>query len=81
MSRSQGDYEWFAVQRAANRSIRESFTCRAASMNSHALIDELKTLLEPGKVLTDAASLDTYGKDWTKQYAPAPSAIAFPKTT
>jgi len=49
-------------------------------MNSHALIDELKTLLEPGKVLTDAASLDTYGKDWTKQYAPAPSAIAFPKT-
>ncbi|MBD8624620.1 MULTISPECIES: FAD-binding oxidoreductase [unclassified Pseudomonas] len=50
-------------------------------MNRHALIDELKTLLEPGKVLTDAASLDTYGRDWTKQYAPAPSAIAFPKTT
>lgn len=49
-------------------------------MNSPALIDELKTLVEPGKVLTDADSLNAYGKDWTKQYAPAPSAIVFPKT-
>ena len=49
-------------------------------MTDHALIDELKTLVEPGKVLTDADSLATYGKDWTKQYAPAPSAIVFPKT-
>ncbi|OLU31124.1 FAD-binding oxidoreductase [Pseudomonas sp. PA15(2017)] len=44
------------------------------------LIDELRTLVEPGKVLTDAASLETYGKDWTRQYTPAPSAIVFPKT-
>lgn len=43
-------------------------------------IDELKTLVDPGKLLTDAASLETYGKDWTRQYAPAPSAIVFPKT-
>ncbi|MDQ7984878.1 FAD-binding oxidoreductase [Pseudomonas sp. G34] len=43
-------------------------------------IDELSTLVEPGKLLTDAASLETYGKDWTRQYAPAPSAIVFPKT-
>ncbi|MER0041891.1 MULTISPECIES: FAD-binding oxidoreductase [unclassified Pseudomonas] len=43
-------------------------------------IDELRTLVEPGKLLTDAASLETYGKDWTRQYAPAPSAIVFPKT-
>ncbi|WP_296248320.1 FAD-binding oxidoreductase [Pseudomonas sp. UBA4194] len=49
-------------------------------MNSPALIDELKTLVEPGKVLTDADSLNAYGKDWTKQYAPAPTAIVFPKT-
>ena len=49
-------------------------------MTDPALIDELKTLVEPGKVLTDADSLNTYGKDWTKQYAPAPSAIVFPKT-
>ena len=49
-------------------------------MTTSAQIEELKTLVEPGKVLTDADSLDTYGKDWTKQFAPAPSAIVFPKT-
>jgi FAD/FMN-containing dehydrogenase len=46
-----------------------------------AVIEALKTLVEPGKVLTDADSLEAYGKDWTRQYAPAPSAIVFPKTT
>ncbi|WP_327439361.1 FAD-binding oxidoreductase [Pseudomonas donghuensis] len=49
-------------------------------MTDLALIDELMTLVEPGKVLTDAASLDAYGKDWTKHFAPAPSAIVFPKS-
>lgn len=49
-------------------------------MTTSAQIEELKTLVEPGKVLTDADSLDTYGKDWTKHFAPAPSAIVFPKT-
>lgn len=50
-------------------------------MTQPALIDELKSLVEPGKVLTDTDSLQAYGKDWTRQYAPAPSAIVFPKTT
>ncbi len=50
-------------------------------MTTAALIEELKTLLESGKVLTDADSLNAYGKDWTKHFAPAPLAIAFPKTT
>ncbi len=49
-------------------------------MTDAALIDELKTLVEPGKVLIDADSLAAYGKDWTKHFAPAPSAIVFPKT-
>ncbi|AEA82372.1 FAD-binding oxidoreductase [Stutzerimonas stutzeri] len=49
-------------------------------MTDPALIDELKTLVEPGKVLTDADSLNAYGKDWTKHFAPAPSAIVFPKS-
>ncbi|WP_457241690.1 FAD-binding oxidoreductase [Pseudomonas chlororaphis] len=49
-------------------------------MTNPALIDELKTLVEVGKVLTDADSLNAYGKDWTKHFAPAPSAIVFPKT-
>ncbi|QQE89156.1 FAD-binding oxidoreductase [Azotobacter chroococcum] len=49
-------------------------------MTNPALIDELKTLVEPGKVLTDADSLNAYGRDWTKHFAPAPLAIAFPKS-
>ncbi|WP_375162945.1 FAD-binding oxidoreductase [Pseudomonas sp. LS44] len=48
---------------------------------THALIEELKTLVEPGKVLTDADSLAAYGKDWTKHFAPAPLAIVLPKST
>ena len=49
-------------------------------MTNPALIEELKTLVEPGKVLTDADSLNAYGKDWTKHFAPAPCAIVFPKS-
>ncbi|WP_417661496.1 FAD-binding oxidoreductase [Pseudomonas sp.] len=49
-------------------------------MTNPALIDELKSLVEVGKVLTDADSLDAYGKDWTKHFAPAPLAIVFPKS-
>lgn len=49
-------------------------------MTTSAQIEELKTLVEPGKVLTDADSLEAYGKDWTKHFAPAPCAIVFPKT-
>ncbi|MET1078948.1 MAG: FAD-binding oxidoreductase [Pseudomonas sp.] len=49
-------------------------------MTQSALIEELKSLVEPGKVLTDADALATYGKDWTKHFAPAPLAIAFPKS-
>ncbi|SDH48710.1 FAD/FMN-containing dehydrogenase [Pseudomonas benzenivorans] len=53
---------------------------RVLQMTNPALIEELKTLVEPGKVLTDADSLNAYGKDWTKHFAPAPSAIVFPKS-
>jgi FAD/FMN-containing dehydrogenase len=64
MKRSQGDHESF----------------ESSQMTNPALIDELKTLVEPGKVLTDADSLNAYGKDWTKHFAPAPTAIVFPKS-
>ncbi|WP_369989131.1 FAD-binding oxidoreductase [Pseudomonas xanthosomatis] len=49
-------------------------------MTERALLDELSTLVDPGKLLTDPASLEAYGKDWTKHYPPAPSAIVLPKT-
>ena len=48
-------------------------------MTDPVLLAELMTLVEPGKVLTDAASLEADGKDWTKHFPPAPSAIVFPK--
>ena len=54
-------------------------------MNPEQIVASLKALMEagqtPGKVLTDAADLENYGKDWTKIYPPNPSAIVFPKTT
>ncbi|ALF60565.1 FAD-binding oxidoreductase [Psychrobacter urativorans] len=33
------------------------------------------------QIRTDLESLEHWGKDWTKHFAPAPSAIVFPKTT
>jgi FAD/FMN-containing dehydrogenase len=53
---------------------------RVPAMTHPAVIDELKTLVDPGKVLTDAVSLEAYGKDWTKHFPPAPTAIVFPKS-
>ncbi|MBQ0832265.1 FAD-binding oxidoreductase [Marinobacter sp.] len=54
-------------------------------MNSEQIIASLKELLAtgdaPGKILTDPADLESYGKDWTRIYAPNPIAIALPKTT
>ncbi|QSP94622.1 FAD-binding oxidoreductase [Marinobacter salinisoli] len=54
-------------------------------MNSDQVIASLKELMSagdaPGKVLTDPADLETYGKDWTKIYPPKPLAIVLPKTT
>ena len=44
---------------------------RVPKMTDLALIEELKTLVDAGKVLTDADSLEAYGKDWTKHFAPA----------
>lgn len=50
-------------------------------MTPEAVIDTLKTLVDADKVRTDAESLSTWGKDWTKHFEPAPLAIVFPKST
>ncbi|MDX1457268.1 MAG: FAD-binding oxidoreductase [Marinobacter sp.] len=50
-------------------------------MNPEQIIATLKTLVDDGKVLTDPADLENYGKDWTKIYPPKPLAIVFPKST
>jgi FAD/FMN-containing dehydrogenase len=51
------------------------------SLNQADLENQLKSIVGDDKVKTDADSLDTFGKDWTKIYPPNPSAIVFPKTT
>ncbi len=50
-------------------------------MNQEALIEHLVAIVGADKVRTDADSLNTFGKDWTKVWPPKPSAIVFPKTT
>ncbi|WP_028693290.1 FAD-binding oxidoreductase [Pseudomonas cremoricolorata] len=49
-------------------------------MTDTAVLAELMTLVAPAKVLTDPASLQAYGTDWTRQYPPAPSAVVLPRT-
>ena len=49
--------------------------------NPEQLIEALRGLVDEGKVLTEAADLDAYGKDWTRLYEPRPLAIVFPRST
>lgn len=54
--------------------------------NTAAVQIVLNTLLDthqfdPAQIKTDLESLEHWGKDWTKHFAPAAAAIVFPKTT
>jgi FAD/FMN-containing dehydrogenase len=44
-------------------------------------LDALASRLDADTLSTEANDLVTYGKDWTKVYTPAPSVIAWPRTT
>ncbi len=50
------------------------------SQLSESLYQSLLSLLGEARLLTDASSLEHYGRDWTRFAAPAPSAIALPET-
>ncbi len=50
-------------------------------MSQPQIIEQLKTIVGNDRVLTDADSLETFGKDWTKIFAPKPLAITFPNST
>lgn len=52
-----------------------------AKMSQNDIITRLGAIVGTDKVKTDTDSLQTFGKDWTKIYAPKPLAIVFPKTT
>ncbi len=53
----------------------------SSNLDQTQIINRLQAIIGEDKVKTDADSLDTFGKDWTKIYAPKPLAITFPKTT
>ena len=44
------------------------------------ILEALKAIVGDDKVRVDAESLQTFGRDWTKVYAPAPAAIVLAKT-
>ena len=50
-------------------------------MSQAQIVDQLQAIVGDDKVKTDLDSLETWGKDWTKIYAPKPLAIVFPNTT
>ena len=45
------------------------------------LLRELEAALPPGSLTTDESDLATYGRDWTRAYAPAPLAVVRPRST
>ena len=48
---------------------------------SAAFIDGLARSLGSSQVSTDPGDLEAYGRDWTRVFAPAPSALVRPRTT
>ncbi|GAB3034280.1 FAD-binding oxidoreductase [Oleiagrimonas citrea] len=44
------------------------------------VLASLRQLLPPERVLTEPSDLEHYGRDWTRQYPPAPLAVALPES-
>jgi FAD/FMN-containing dehydrogenase len=42
------------------------------------ILAELRAIVGADRVLTDSASLETYGQDWTRFYPPNPTAVVLP---
>lgn len=51
-----------------------------SNLDTAAVVKELEGLVQEGRVLADADSLQHYGCDWTKQWQPDPLAIVLPKS-
>ena len=51
-----------------------------SNSDTTAVVKELEGLVQEGRVLADADSLQHYGCDWTKQWQPDPLAIVLPKS-
>ena len=44
-------------------------------------VHRLEAEFDAGFLTTEAGDLETYGRDWTKVFRPAPSAVVFPRST
>ena len=55
-------------------------TVPAANALDTRLLAQLETIVGADKVTTAPDDLQRFGRDWTKAYPPAPSAIVFPRT-
>jgi FAD/FMN-containing dehydrogenase len=49
-------------------------------MSTAAFLEALAAALSPGSVSQAPGDLETYGRDWTRVHAPAPSAVVFPRS-
>lgn len=45
------------------------------------LLNQLSAIVGDNRIKTDAASLDAWGRDYTKHFEPNPSVIVFPSST
>jgi FAD/FMN-containing dehydrogenase len=53
----------------------------AARRPDPAWFEAARSILGEDGLATDAETLAAYGRDWTKEHTPAPSAVAFPRST
>jgi len=60
------------------QALSETYTAAVQTL-LNALIDAHQ--FDASQIKTDSESLEHWGKDWTKHFAPEPAAIVFPKTT
>ncbi|WP_201610352.1 FAD-binding oxidoreductase [Psychrobacter immobilis] len=65
----------------SNTNAQNNSTTHTAAVQSilSSLLDVYQ--FDASQIKTDSESLDHWGKDWTKHFAPAAAAIVFPKTT
>ena len=49
-------------------------------MSDAAILARLGALLPPARLRTDADTLASHGRDWTRLYQPDPLAVAFPES-
>ena len=62
----------------SSQALSETYTAAVQTL-LNSLIDAHQ--FDASQIKTDSESLEHWGKDWTKHFAPAPAAIVFPKTT